>query len=234
MVIMGGAGWGKSTLCAQRTPDPVFIQTEDGLSDIDTHAFPLARTLQEAWAPLMELSGSEEHDFKTVVIDSGDWLESLIHKAICESVNVESISDIDFGKGYAAACDKFAQYLQSVDSCVAKGMNAIFIVHASIQKFTPPDGESYDRYVPKLHMNSRGVGAGALLFEWADEVFYCTKEVFTKSVDEGFGNKRNVAVGGDKRLLYTTERPGCLAKNRLGLPGVIGLDEFEQIFTQGV
>ncbi len=78
-VLYGVHGIGKSTW-ASRWPKPVFIPTEDGIADLDVESFPLAKTLQQAWEPVMWL-GAEgaEHNYKTVVVDSADWLELLIH-----------------------------------------------------------------------------------------------------------------------------------------------------------
>jgi predicted kinase len=43
LLIHGNEGAGKSTFSAQ-APDPVFIQTEDGLGQIDVPKFPLAES----------------------------------------------------------------------------------------------------------------------------------------------------------------------------------------------
>ena len=46
LFIYGTEGIGKSTLAAS-APDAIFIQTEDGLGEIDCHKFPLARTPED-------------------------------------------------------------------------------------------------------------------------------------------------------------------------------------------
>jgi hypothetical protein len=51
LMIYGTEGIGKSTLAA-RAPQPIFIQTEDGLGEIDCHKFPLATTFDEVVAAL--------------------------------------------------------------------------------------------------------------------------------------------------------------------------------------
>ena len=56
---------------------PIFVQTEDGLGEIDCAKFPLAKSLAEVNDELLALR-DEEHDYKSVVIDSLDWLERLI------------------------------------------------------------------------------------------------------------------------------------------------------------
>ena len=44
IMIYGSEGVGKSTFAAS-APKPIFIQTEDGLGEIDCRKFPLAHSL---------------------------------------------------------------------------------------------------------------------------------------------------------------------------------------------
>lgn len=76
IMAYGIEGIGKSTLAAG-APRPIFIQTDDGLGEIDCDKFPLAHTFDDVLAALSELA-SEAHDYETVVVDSLDWLERLI------------------------------------------------------------------------------------------------------------------------------------------------------------
>ncbi|MCA9090577.1 MAG: AAA family ATPase, partial [Planctomycetaceae bacterium] len=62
-------------------PQPVFIQTEDGLGNLDAARFPLAELFDDVMAAVLALY-SEAHDFRTVVVDSADWLEQLIWKEV--------------------------------------------------------------------------------------------------------------------------------------------------------
>lgn len=101
ITIHGVAGVGKTTFAAQAYK-PVFIQTEDGLGTLSANHFPLARTFEEVLDALAALY-TEEHDFKTVVIDSVDWLEPLIWGKACRDNGWASIEDAGYGKGYVAA-----------------------------------------------------------------------------------------------------------------------------------
>ena len=76
VMLYGTHGIGKSTFGAM-AEKPIFVPTEDGLADIDCESFPLARSLGEVMAALESLY-SGDHDYRTVVIDSLDWLERLI------------------------------------------------------------------------------------------------------------------------------------------------------------
>ncbi len=224
----GVHGIGKSSWACQ-WPAPVFINLEDGLTDLDADAFPVARTLQEAWQPIIELGTPSDHGFKTLVIDSADWLERVIWDSVAHKNSVRSISEIGFGKGYAQAADIFSKILASLDMVRDSGMHVLLLAHSAIKKHESPDNESYDRYTPKLHQNAAGVGASSLVQEWADEVLFCNYKTYVSSTDKGFGKKEVKATGAGERVIYTSERPSHLAKSRLNLPDTIpmSLDSFD-------
>jgi hypothetical protein len=73
LLVYGTEGIGKSTL-ASHAPRPIFIQTEDGLGEIDCHKFPLANSFDDVVGSLEALR-TEKHDYQSVVVDSLDWLE---------------------------------------------------------------------------------------------------------------------------------------------------------------
>ena len=103
LFIYGQEGVGKSTVGAA-APNPVFVQTEDGLGEIDTAKFPLAKNLADVTSAMTALR-DEPHDFQTVVLDSADWLERLIWDRVCQDFGIRSIEKADggYGKGYVRA-----------------------------------------------------------------------------------------------------------------------------------
>ena len=210
-MIYGPHGIGKSTFAA-KAPKAIFIQTEDGLGDIDCAKFPLAKTLTDVQDSIRALF-VQDHEYKTVVIDSLDWLERLVWADICAAAGKDDISDFGFNKGYSAALGKWTKILYSLAMLrEQKGMATVLLAHTKIEKFEDPSGDSYDRYSPRLHKLVSGV-----VQEWCDEVLFATYRVFTKKAGEGF-RERTVGVGTGERALYTTDRPAHIAKNRLGLP----------------
>ena len=76
ILVYGTEGVGKSSLAAT-TPKPIFIQTEDGLGEIDCDKFPLSKSLEDVVAALTELE-TQQHDYQTVAIDSLDWLDHRV------------------------------------------------------------------------------------------------------------------------------------------------------------
>ncbi len=218
VTVYGTQGVGKSTFAAG-SRKPVFLQTEDGLGEIDCHKFPLASSFEEAMRAVRELY-MEDHSFETIVVDSLDWLERLIWANVCVERSVKSIEDIGYAKGYVFALAQWRSFLDGLTALRGdRGMTIVLIAHARIERFENPETDTYDRYVPRLHRL-----ASQLIQEWCDEVFFATYKIFTKQTDEGFNRKRTHGIGTGERILRTTERPAHVAKNRLNLPEELPLE----------
>ena len=218
ILIHGVAGVGKSTFAAA-APGPVFVPTEDGLGMLDVAHFPLARSFEAVMEALVALY-SEPHEFKTVVVDSVDWLEPLIWQRVCQDNQWASIEEPGYGKGYIAALELWRQYLDGLNALRdERGMAVIQIAHTDIKRFDSPEHEPYDRYVIKLHAR-----AAALLQEHSDVVLFANYRISTVKADVGFNKKVTRALGSGERVIYTAERPAFLAKNRYALPDVLPLD----------
>jgi hypothetical protein len=218
VMLYGTHGIGKSTFAAH-APKPIFIQTEDGLGEIECDKFPLTTTFDQAMQALSELY-TEKHPFRTVAVDSLDWLERQIWAEVCRKRSVESIEDIGYAKGYVFALTQWREFLEGLTALRNdKGMMIVLIAHARIERFENPETESYDRYVPRLHRL-----ASQVLQEWCDEVLFATFRIHTRQMDEGFDRKRTQGIGTGERILRTVERPAHVAKNRLNLPEDMPLD----------
>ena len=89
LVVYGGAGIGKTTF-GSTMPKPIFILTEDGMGTIEAPQFPLCKSFEDAMGYLKDLV-EEDHDYKTVVVDSLDWLEPLIWDQACQDNGWRSI-----------------------------------------------------------------------------------------------------------------------------------------------
>ena len=225
MVIYGVPKIGKSTL-ASTAPNPIFLPTEKGLNRINCKKFPLSENYDQFRSRLESLI-MEEHTYETLAVDSGDWLERLIHAKVCQDSNVNSIELAagGYGKGYAAALNYWNEVLEMLDAAnVQRGMTIIVIAHCQIEKFEDPDGPAYDRYSPKLHKKT----ACPLVTEWADAVLFATRKVRVSVEKNGFNKTRATAApigrsGGD-RILRCVGGPTALAGNRFNLPDEIPLE----------
>jgi len=224
IMVYGQEGVGKSNFSAA-APNVIFIPTEDGLSEIDCHKFPLAKSFNEVLSSLQALY-QEKHDFQTVTLDSLDWLERLIFDEVCRDYGVRSIEKVDggYGKGYVYTLTYWRKILNLLDALRnEKGMACILIAHCCIEKFEDPEASAYDRYTPRLNKH-----ANALISEWVDAVLFATRRFRTQKEDAGFGRERTIAapVGtdGGERILRTVGGPACVAKNRFNLPSELPLN----------
>ena len=85
-IIYGVGGIGKSTL-ASKSEKPIFLDIEGGLSCIEVPSIPLMNVnppeAYEKFIQTLAMLYEEDHDYKTLVIDSLDWLERIVHAHTC-------------------------------------------------------------------------------------------------------------------------------------------------------
>ena len=215
IMLYGVEGIGKSTFAAY-SPKPIFILTEDGLGSLPVQHFPLAKTVASVMSAITTLY-EEKHDYKTVVLDSLDWLEAMIWQ---EMEAKHDAKDLAYGKGASIAADKWRTIVTAFDALRTKhGITVILIAHTTIKRFDSPETEPYDRYQPKLQERS-----GSLIREWADAVLFANYKTIVKQSDVGFNKTVSRGVSSGERMLFTSERPAYMAKNRYSLPESIPLD----------
>ena len=223
IMIYGSEGVGKSTFGAS-APGAIFVQTEDGLGEINCKKFPLAHSVAEVLSELTALR-DEPHDFQTVVIDSADWLERLIFDEVCREYGVRSIEKADggYGRGYTHALTHWRKVIALLQELRDKrNMMVILVAHAKVERFEDPENAAYDRYTPRLHKH-----AASLIAEWVDAVLFANKKFRVTKENAGFTGERAIAapIGADggERIIRTVGSPACIAKNRYGLPAELPL-----------
>lgn len=166
LTLCGEAGQGKSSMAAA-FPNPVFIRAEDGVGRIshklDTPmAFPPVTSEQMIIDQLMALL-NEDHDFKTVVIDSVTELESIFSAQIIKNggKNGEPASSIataygGYGAGYKTLAAMHGRVRKGAGMLnLRKGMNVVFIAHAEIETVSMPDLDDYGRFSIRMHKDSK-------------------------------------------------------------------------------
>ena len=223
--VYGVEGIGKSTFAAG-APSPVFILTEDGLGTLNVDHFPIASSVADVLDAISALFDGG-HEFQTVVIDSLDWLETLIWRDIESRYDAK---DLAYGKGAMIAADKWREILEGLNALRnERGMAVVLIAHCEIKRFDSPETEPFDRYQPKLQARS-----SALVREWCDAVLFANYRTIVKKDDVGFNKTVSRGISTGERLLFTSERPAYMAKNRYGLPESIPLswEAFESAITK--
>jgi hypothetical protein len=222
MIVYGPEKIGKSTFAAS-AGKPIFIPTEDGVDALDVTSFPLATTLDDVREAIGVLA-TEDHDFQTVVVDSADWLEGLIHKKVAGEHNAATIQgtgnkgdSLGYGKGYVLALAEWREIIEGLDLLRnEKNMTIILLAHYKIKRFDDPTSDSYDRFMLDLHDSS-----SSLLKEWCDIIGFLNLRISLKETDAGFNRKIVKGKSGGDRMLYLEDRPGFVAGNRYGLPDEI-------------
>ena len=211
-------GVGKS-IWASHAPKPIFVGAEKGTEQLDVARFPQTETIAELFDQLRALQ-TEKHEFQTVVLDSLDWIEPLIWKAVCDEAKVEHIEQAfgGYGKGYVRALDLWRTLLKEL-AILNHKMHVLMIGHAQIKSFQDPDlASAYDRY--QLKINDK---AAALVREAADAVLFARFE--TEVIRDGGNGRSKAKVRGEGvRIMYTESRPAFDAKNRFNLPFAMPLD----------
>ena len=213
-VIFGPEGIGKSTLAAQ-FPAPVFLDTEGGTHHLDVARLPAPKSWDDVTKAVTALA-TEPHEFKTLVLDTVDWLEKLLIEHVCKQANKASIEDFGYGKGYVVLAEEFTKFLASLEPLLRRGMHVLLLAHTRIVKFEQPDAAgAYDRYELKLSKQ-----VGPLVKEWCDVLLF--GNYFTKVAENDQGRKRG--VGGRERKLYTTHTAAWDAKNRHGFEEMLNFE----------
>lgn len=213
-LIYGVPGIGKSSWCAL-APNPVFMDIEDGIARIDGDKTPHLKNYSEF---LDALRWAYDSTYDTVVVDTIDYLENLIHSHLCQQNNWKNIETPGFGKGYAIAQEEWFKLMAIFDNFIAKGKNILLVGHDQIKSYVSPDQDAYDRYMIKLNQKS----ASAIVAKM-DFVFFAQFETMLR--EDKNKDDRYRAVGTGKRVLRTSETPAWIAKNRFGLQPTIQMDE---------
>ena len=214
VLLSGPEGIGKSTFGAG-APAPLFISQEDGLTGLDHVARISPETYADVLATIDALT-ADPGEYKTLVIDTTDWLERSIHQFICARDGKQGIEDYGYGKGYKVAEQELSNLTAKLDTLRSRQkFGVILLSHVQIKPFTAPDGNTWDRYELKGHKGFTGI-----LREWPDACLFAVYEVF-KTKERGSSVEK---VTGGGRIIHTTWSPGWDAKNRLGLSEVLDLD----------
>jgi hypothetical protein len=205
ILLHGKHGLGKSSWAA-KSPKPIFIQTEDGLGEIKVDRFPLSESVDEVFQNITMLI-KEDHQYKTCVIDTLDWFETLAWKKICKERDVKNIEDVGYAKGYSFAMhyhDKLIKGLTILRN--KKNMAILMLAHNEIKPFQNPEGENWDTYMIKLHKK-----AAKKYEEFSDAVLFLNHKTY---VTKGKGELKAKAIGSDERAIFTKPRPAFSAKCR--------------------
>ena len=231
VVLYGEPKVGKTILAASAQKS-LLIAFEDRVSHVPCDKTEIIKSYSE----LMEVFEFllSDTNYQTVICDTLDWLEPLLHDQVCKDKGFKSlISDTDgnvnYGRGMKYhAVEGWKSFLNDCDRLREEGGKSIVLIsHAENQKVSPPDLEPYERWNLKIDKH-----AAAVVSEWADVIGFYNREVLVTKQDEGFGKKKGKAIQvDDTRILnLTASNPAWVSGNSYGLNDItVELDKTSEI-----
>ena len=216
MTLYGVESIGKTEFCT-KFPDPLFIDYEGG-----SERYDVKRVRPEGYFEVKEFLSNPKNveGFKTVIIDSMDWLERAMHKDMCARAKVDTIQDLGgYGKWVNVVLGEANSFVEVLKKLRKEtNVNIILTAHYQIKTFNDPITHApYDRYQMKLDAKFSDI-----IREWVDMVLFANFETHSKTTSSS--DKKGKGVGTGMRLFYTEKRPAHDAKNRFGLPYQMPLD----------
>lgn len=214
VTLFGEGGVGKTTLAAM-FPNPVVIRTEDGTQSLvgndGVQLFPLATCVKDV-LDAIEALATQEHDFKTLVLDSITQLATMIeHEIVQADPKAKSINQAGggYGAGYNAASEVHRQIREWAGALAyEKGMNVVFIGHAETEMMDLPDMDQYTRYSVRLHKKSL-----PHYTDNVDAVCMVRLKTFTR---DGNGDKKRAISTGEREVICHPQA-ASVTKNRFNI-----------------
>jgi hypothetical protein len=233
IVVYGPPGIGKSTF-ASNAPDPLFLDLERGSLQLDVTRNKSPIDSYDALLKAVEWVTTGKHGFKSLVIDTLDRAEWLIHQHVCANNRsgrsldpVSRIEDVGGGyqKGYSAAYEEGRRLTAAIERCWhERNVYVILLAHAKLETVKNPAGPDYQRWALKLHEK-----LASLFYETSDIVLFASHLTVVENVS--FGDKRYRAAKGAGRVMYTRGSTSFQAKTRYGVPDVLPF-EWTRLFEE--
>jgi hypothetical protein len=223
IVSYSSPGVGKTSMWAQ-AKDSILIEVKDNsasaLKDIGAirEDLPVVSTTDwhDTLAVLRELveTGSS---FRHVIIDgisgADEFCDELTIKDDCEG---DADKFLAFGRGEGLSSVKWMELVQLLRDLKAKGLWIYLLGHSQITTVNNPSGANFSRYSPAC-----GKKKLAQILKFSDAILYSTFITAITDVNKQSGTGK--ALGGERRVMYTSPSASYESKNRLNLPSVIEL-----------
>jgi hypothetical protein len=215
LMIYGAEGRGKTTL-ASKFKNSVWLLLEAGLPrGVEVSAIGGADSFEGVMAALRNIYATPG-EYKTLVIDTIDMLETHLVEYVCAKHRWTNIETPNYGKGYVAADDEWRRFIRAITAIRDKhGFTIVLVCHATIERVDDPRAPTYTSYLPKLHKRARH-----LVMDSCDLIGFLAEDLRIVTEEGGF-RERTRAAAGSQRHLFVEGMPAFSAKNRFGMPNKI-------------
>ena len=155
-LIYGEKKIGKTSLASQ-FPNALFLAFEKGYSGLSIYVEPMfnkkQRTDWRKFVSFIDLLIKEDHEFRTVVIDTVDEAYSACMEYVCEVEGWTHPSEGPYGKGWKAVEKEFSTQIGRLVNCSKFG--TIFLSHAVEKEFLERTGGKYDKIIASMPDQAR-------------------------------------------------------------------------------
>lgn len=214
LVLWGQEGVGKTT-AASLFPNPWFIDTERSTKWMPELQSRQWHPAPKNWADIVEQVARFKRELPgdTLVIDTGDWMESMLIKHLGFEKGWGNLGgNNDFGKSYNDLDQEFREFLNELNEINDMGITIVITAHMEIKTCTFPDMMgSFDRYQLKMQKKT-----SSALKEWADCILFLKFKDLIVAEDKN--GKKFKGTGGNIREFKTVHSATWDAKNRFGFP----------------
>lgn len=154
--------------------------------------------------------GREDHPYKTLVIDTMDWLEPKVWEVTCKRLGIKGMEKMHYGKAYHEALDEWDLFLSGMNYLhKEKDMNILLLAHTSQKVTQDKDMNEIKRHDIKLQTK-----AAAKFVEWSELIGFLTYDSYVTNK-----NGKEAAKHDGDRILLVQEDGQYVAKNRFGYQG---------------
>lgn len=211
VLVYGTPGVGKSSFAAS-APGVLFVDCERRTDHLD-----VARVQPDTWDEVLNIMReliTNPGEYKTIVFDTIDHMELMMHRAVCERNGWTSVEDPGYGKGYAVALLDWTRFLNGLELMKAKGLTTVLLAHSVVRTVKSPTGDDYDKMDLKMKGGQK-TNSGDVITAVMDLVGYARFDDLTKKTSKD-PSARAKAITTGERLLTFKHSPAFTSKR--GIP----------------